>query len=187
MNQSLISSLKGRDQLSITMVCLGNICRSPMAAAVLAGKTVDWKVPRIEVHSSGTGPWHIGQGPHPSSKKIWEAAGYKHSHTAKQFKVNDFFVHDLILVMDSDKAVGEVFNVGNNQQISIMGLANKVIEITDSKSTIEKIAYEQAYPQGFEDMQRRVPDISKIKQVLGWSPEINLDQIIKDIAAFNTK
>jgi protein-tyrosine phosphatase len=72
-----------------------------MAAAVLAGKTADWIAPRIEVHSSGTGAWHIGQGPHPSSKKIWEAAGYKHSHTAKQFKVNDFFVHDLILVMDS--------------------------------------------------------------------------------------
>jgi protein-tyrosine phosphatase len=72
-----------------------------MAAAVLAGKSADWIAPRIDVHSSGTGSWHIGQGPHPSSKKIWEAAGYKHSHTAKQFKVNDFFVHDLILVMDS--------------------------------------------------------------------------------------
>ena len=72
-----------------------------MAAAVLAGKTADWKAPRIEVHSSGTGSWHIGQGPHPSSKKIWEAAGYKHSHTARQFTANDFFVHDLILVMDS--------------------------------------------------------------------------------------
>ena len=100
--------------------------------------------------------------------------------------VNDA-VKGLILVMDSDKAVGEVFNVGNNQQISIMELAKKVIEITSSKSTIEKIAYEKAYPQGFEDMQRRVPDISKIKQVLGWSPELNLDQIIKDIAAFNHK
>jgi len=96
-------------------------------------------------------------------------------------------VRGLLLVMDSDKAVGEVFNVGNNQQISIMELAKKVIEITGSKSAIEKIAYEKAYPQGFEDMQRRVPDISKIKQVLAWSPEINLDQIVKDIAAFNTK
>ena len=72
-----------------------------MAAAVLAGKTADWKAPRIEVHSSGTGSWHIGQGPHPSSKKIWEKAGYKHEHTAKQFTSNDFYVHDLILVMDS--------------------------------------------------------------------------------------
>jgi UDP-glucose 4-epimerase len=100
--------------------------------------------------------------------------------------INDA-VKGLLLVMDSDKAVGEVFNIGNNQQISIMELAKKVIEITASKSTIEKIAYENAYPQGFEDMQRRVPDISKIKQVLGWSPKLNLDQIIKDIAAFNLK
>jgi UDP-glucose 4-epimerase len=99
----------------------------------------------------------------------------------------DDAVRALLLVMDSDKAVGEVFNVGNNQQISIMELAKKVIEFTGSSSTIEKIAYEKAYPEGFEDMQRRVPDISKIKQVLGWSPEINLDQIIKDIAAFNSK
>ena len=96
-------------------------------------------------------------------------------------------VKALLLVMDSDKAVGQVFNVGNNSQISIMELAKKVIEITGSKSSIEKIAYEKAYPEGFEDMQRRVPDISKIKQVLGWEPEINLDQIIKDIAAFNSK
>ena len=99
----------------------------------------------------------------------------------------DDAVRALLLVMDSDKAVGEVFNVGNNQQITIMELAKKVIELTRSSSSIEKIAYEKAYPEGFEDMQRRVPDISKIKQVLGWTPEINLDQIIKDIAAFNSK
>jgi UDP-glucose 4-epimerase len=99
----------------------------------------------------------------------------------------DDAVRAILLVMDSDKAVGEVFNVGNNQQISIMELAKKVIEITDSSSKIEKIAYKDAYPEGFEDMQRRVPDISKIKRVLGWTPEINLDQIIKDIAAFSSK
>jgi UDP-glucose 4-epimerase len=99
----------------------------------------------------------------------------------------DDAVKALMLVMDSDNAVGEVFNVGNNQQVTIMELAKKVIELTGSSSTIEKIAYEKAYPEGFEDMQRRVPDISKIKRVLGWTPEINLDQIIKDTAAFNTK
>jgi UDP-glucose 4-epimerase len=96
-------------------------------------------------------------------------------------------VKALLLVMDSDKAVGEVFNVGNNQQISIMELAKKVIEITGSTSSIEKIPYENAYLEGFEDMQLRVPDISKINRVLGWKPEINLDQIIKDIAAYNSK
>ena len=99
----------------------------------------------------------------------------------------DDAVRALLLVMDSEKAISEVFNVGNNHQISIMELAKKVIEITKSTSTIEKIAYEKAYPEGFEDMQRRVPDISKIKQILRWTPEINLDQIIKDIAADNSK
>ena len=100
--------------------------------------------------------------------------------------INDA-VRALLLVMDLEKAIGEVFNVGNNQQISIMDLAKKVIEITGSSSKIEKIAYKDAYPDGFEDMQRRVPDISKINQVLGWKPEINLNQIIKDIAAYNSK
>lgn len=99
-------------------------------------------------------------------------------------------VHDavkaLLLMMDSEKAIGQVFNVGNNQQISIMNLAKKVIEITRSKSEIIKLPYSEAYSDGFEDMQRRVPDISKIKSVLGWSPQIELDQIIKDIAAFHT-
>ena len=98
----------------------------------------------------------------------------------------DDAVRALLLVMDSDKSIGNVFNIGNNQQISILELAKKVIEITGSKSEIVKIPYSEAYPEGFEDMQRRVPDISKIKDALGWTPQIGLDQIIKDIAAFHT-
>ena len=94
-------------------------------------------------------------------------------------------VRALLQVIDSDKSIGEVFNIGNNQQISILELAKRVIQITDSKSEIIKIPYTEAYPDGFEDMQRRVPDISKIKNVLGWSPQIGLDQTIKDIATFN--
>ena len=94
-------------------------------------------------------------------------------------------IRALLLVIDSDKAIGQVFNVGNNQQISIMDLAKKVIEITESKSEIKKIPYSEAYPAGFEDMERRVPDISKIKNVLGWSPEIGLEKIIGDIADFH--
>jgi UDP-glucose 4-epimerase len=95
-------------------------------------------------------------------------------------------VRALLLVMDSDKAIGEVFNVGNNEQISIMDLAKKVISVIGSSSAIEMMDYEKAYPAGFEDMERRVPDISKIKRVLGWQPEIGLEQIIKDIAAHNS-
>jgi UDP-glucose 4-epimerase len=97
----------------------------------------------------------------------------------------DDAVRALLLVMDSDEAVGNVFNIGNNQQISILELAKKIIEITGSRSEIVKIPYSEAYPDGFEDMQRRVPDISKIKNALGWTPQIGLDQIIKDIAAFH--
>ena len=92
-------------------------------------------------------------------------------------------IRALLLVIDSDQAVGEVFNIGNNQQSSINQLAERVISLLGSKSKIERISYKDAYPQGFEDMQRRVPDISKIKRVLGWSPQLDLDQIIKDIAA----
>jgi len=83
------------------MVCLGNICRSPMAAAVLSNKVLTVDNLDIQVSSSGTGGWHIGEGPHPTSKLVWEKAGYQHQHIASQFKVNDYFVNDYILVMDS--------------------------------------------------------------------------------------
>jgi len=95
-------------------------------------------------------------------------------------------VRALLLVMDSEQAVGKVFNIGNNQQISILDLAKRVIEVTSSKSEIVKVPYSKAYPEGFEDTQRRVPDISKIKNILGWTPEIGLEQIIKDVATFQS-
>lgn len=88
-------------RLSVTMVCLGNICRSPMAAAVLSNKVKAFENLDVHVSSSGTSGWHIGQGPHPTSKKVWEKAGYQHDHVASQFKPNDYFMHDYILVMDS--------------------------------------------------------------------------------------
>ena len=99
--------------------------------------------------------------------------------------VNDV-VDALTLIINSPEAIGQVFNVGNNQQITIMELAKKVIAVTGSKSKIELVPYEKAYGPGFEDMQRRVPDISKIKKMLGWEPKIGLEQIIKDIAAYNS-
>jgi len=73
-----------------------------MAAAVLSSRTADWSSPKIIVDSSGTSAWHIGQGAHPTSQKTWEKAGYKYSHSAREFKSNDFFEADLILVMDSN-------------------------------------------------------------------------------------
>jgi len=87
--------------LNVAMVCLGNICRSPMAAAVLANKAKKVTEVAIIVSSSGTSGWHIGDGPHPTSKLVWEKAGYVHDHKASQFIANDYFVNDYILVMDS--------------------------------------------------------------------------------------
>jgi len=89
----------------------------------------------------------------------------------------------LLLVIDSKDAVGEVFNIGNDREISIMELAKLVISITGSSSSIASKSYDDAYGAGFEDMSRRVPDIAKIKRVLGWSPKLGLEEIIGDIAA----
>lgn len=94
-------------------------------------------------------------------------------------------VRALELVIDSEKSIGNVFNIGNNEQVSIVDLAKRVIEVTGSKSEIVTIPYSKAYPEGFEDMQKRVPDISKIMNFLGWTPQIGLNQIIRDVAAFH--
>ena len=91
-------------------------------------------------------------------------------------------VAGLLAVIDSNATLGEVFNIGNDEEITIQDLATEVIELTNSKSTIEKVLYEKAYAPGFEDMQRRVPDISKIKRTVGWSPKLSLESIITDIA-----
>ncbi len=96
-------------------------------------------------------------------------------------------VRAIVLIIDSPNAVGEVFNVGNDKQITILNLAKKVIEQTNSKSKIVFIPYSKAYPKGFEDMLRRVPDTSKIFKVLGWSPLIELEQIIEDVVNFKSK
>ena len=91
-------------------------------------------------------------------------------------------VAGVLAVIGTDVTLGEVFNIGNDEEITIENLAHEVIELTDSRSKIEKVLYEKAYNPGFEDMQRRVPDISKIKRIVGWTPKLSLDDIINDIA-----
>ena len=90
----------------------------------------------------------------------------------------------VLAVIDSDATLGEVFNIGNDDEITIEDLAREVIEQTGSSSVIEKVLYEKAYAPGFEDMQRRIPDITKIKRTVGWSPKRDLSVIISDIAEF---
>jgi UDP-glucose 4-epimerase len=91
-------------------------------------------------------------------------------------------VEALLALVGTDKTINEVYNVGGTGEITIKELASQVIKETNSQSSIEFIPYEKAYAPGFEDMQRRVPDISKIKQDLNWVPKKNLSQIITDVA-----
>jgi len=90
-------------------------------------------------------------------------------------------VRALIDLMNHEPAYGNVFNIGNNVEITIGDLAKQVREMCASKSEIVYIPYEKAYEQGFEDMPRRVPDLSKIKNTIGWSPTIALPQILNDV------
>ncbi len=87
-------------------------------------------------------------------------------------------------LMENEGAFGEVFNIGGTEEITILDLAKKIIDITDSQSEIEMIPYEVAYEADFEDMERRVPDIEKISQIIDFKPNDNLDDIIRKIVAF---
>jgi UDP-glucose 4-epimerase len=92
-------------------------------------------------------------------------------------------IEALLTLVDTDKTINEVYNVGGTGEITINQLAETIIKQTNSKSTIEYISYEKAYAPGFEDMQRRVPDINKIKEAIKWQPQRDLTQIISDVAA----
>lgn len=94
----------------------------------------------------------------------------------------DDAVQVIATIAATDATIGEVFNVGGSGEITIKDLAEKVISTTKSQSVITYTPYSDAYPAGFEDIQRRVPDISKIKQAIGWAPTKDLETIIKDIA-----
>ncbi len=92
----------------------------------------------------------------------------------------------LMKLMDDESAVGEVFNIGSNQEISIMDLAKTVKELTNSESEIVLIPYDEAYEEGFEDMPRRIPDISKVKAQVGFQPEMSLEGILKSVIDFHS-
>jgi UDP-glucose 4-epimerase len=89
----------------------------------------------------------------------------------------------LVALLDAPDAVGEVFNVGSTSEISISDLAELIIRRSRSRSEISLIPYDEAYESGFEDMARRVPDIAKIRQLIGWSPKRDLNEILDDIIA----
>jgi len=93
-------------------------------------------------------------------------------------------VNTLIKLINEPKAVGEVFNIGSQEEISIGELAREIIASTKSKSDIVHIPYEKAYEHGFEDMQRRVPDTTKINKLVGFKSTFTLSEIIRDIVKY---
>lgn len=93
-------------------------------------------------------------------------------------------VKALLALINEPRAVGQVFNIGNGEEITINDLAAKVKTMTGSSSKIVRIPYDQAYEAGFEDMPRRVPDISKIKALVGYEPTVELDKILTRVIEY---
>jgi UDP-glucose 4-epimerase len=93
-------------------------------------------------------------------------------------------VDALVALADEPQAVGQVFNIGNTEEITIRALAERVRDIAGSTSSIVTVPYEEAYEAGFEDMPRRVPDISRIHALVGFQPRVPLDEIIHRVIAF---
>lgn len=93
-------------------------------------------------------------------------------------------VNAVLSLLEVGSSIGEVFNVGGVGEVSINELATSVIDLTKSKSKILHVPYKDAYPEGYEDMQRRVPNTEKIRALTGWTPKHNLDSIINDVAKY---
>jgi UDP-glucose 4-epimerase len=92
----------------------------------------------------------------------------------------------LIKLMDEPAAVGQVFNIGSNEEVSIEDLARRVRNLTGSRSEIVRLPYREAYGEGFEDMPRRVPDISKITELIGFRPTKTLDEILLRVIDYHS-
>ena len=88
-------------------------------------------------------------------------------------------VQDILKLLDNEKCIGQVFNIGNDDEISITYLASEVKRLINSNSEIKYLPYDQAYEEGFEDMKRRVPDLNKIKKYIDWSERDSLPLIIE--------
>ena len=93
-------------------------------------------------------------------------------------------INGVLKIFFDDKALGHAFNIGGEEEISIKELAMRVISVTNSSSRIEYLPYSKAYPEGFEETMRRVPDTSKLRKMTGWKPEFSLDGIISDIEKY---
>jgi UDP-glucose 4-epimerase len=97
-------------------------------------------------------------------------------------------VGQLVALAQDERAVGEVFNIGNDrEEVTILELARRVKARSGSRSPIELVPYERAYEEGFEDMQRRVPDLSKLRALTGYEPRVQLDEVIDRVIGYFTQ
>jgi UDP-glucose 4-epimerase len=94
--------------------------------------------------------------------------------------VNDV-VRGTLMLADCPEAIGQIFNIGTDQEISVGALAARIRDLTGSRSTIELVPYEQIYGRSFEDMRRRVPDLTKIRRFVGYTPQVGLDQLLEAV------
>jgi UDP-glucose 4-epimerase len=90
-------------------------------------------------------------------------------------------VAGLVALSENPEAFGKVFNLGGDEEISIRDLAERVVELVDSESQLEYVPYDAAYEEGFEDMERRVPNTNRAKQLVGFKSSVNLDEIIRSV------
>ncbi len=109
---------------------------------------------------------------------------YGDGKQSRCFTSVDDVVRAVLDLADHDEAVGEIFNVGSEQEITIEGLAEKIKQMTGSNSQIDYIPYEKAYEQGFEDMHRRVPDLNKIRKLIGYEAKVTLDEVIESVILY---
>jgi UDP-glucose 4-epimerase len=93
-------------------------------------------------------------------------------------------VRALVALINEPRAIGQVYNIGNGHEITIGDLAEKVRTMTGSTSEIVRIPYDQAYEAGFEDMPRRVPDIAKLGKLIGYTPTVQLDEILTRVIEY---
>jgi UDP-glucose 4-epimerase len=96
-------------------------------------------------------------------------------------------VDALMKLIEHQDAVGEVYNIGSDDEVTILQLAHRIRELTGSKSRIVFLPYDQAYEEGFEDMVKRVPDISKIRNLIGYQPKFSLDEILTSVIDYHRK
>lgn len=131
---SYLESIRNFDVVRVEMVCHGNICRSPMAAAILHGKSLEIDLPNFVVTSSGTSAYHQGEGPHPLSQKTWENHGYEYRHKSQPFSKQSFLDTDLILVADQTNRamiLGSTTNEADKSKVFMLRQFDPVLSHLD--------------------------------------------------------